>query len=129
MTSRTTGIGMNERERVLVEALEKLCDAIADTELHGDGAHDESCFVCKAHQRARAALDAIYPVDPWQPIETKPDGNALLYYPKEYRRGQLYHSDWIVVGDGRSHRKPTHYIPLPAPPAGDAKQGGTEEKS
>jgi Lar family restriction alleviation protein len=37
-------------------ALENLCDQIADTEMHGDGAHDEECSVCRAHAEARAAL-------------------------------------------------------------------------
>lgn len=44
------------RAEGLEGALTELCDQIADTELHGDGAHDDGCPICIAHQDARALL-------------------------------------------------------------------------
>ena len=40
------------------EAVDELCDQIEATELHGGGAHDEECPICKALERVRAVLDA-----------------------------------------------------------------------
>lgn len=40
----------------LVEALKNLCDEIAATEEHGDGAYDADCPICNAHEAARTAL-------------------------------------------------------------------------
>lgn len=40
----------------LREALERLCDEVAATEEHGDGAHDGSCPTCVAYALAREAL-------------------------------------------------------------------------
>lgn len=53
----------------------------------------------------------------WQPIETAPDGKVLLYYPEESGKNAL--SEWTIIGFGRAKtfRQPTHWLPLPKPPA------------
>lgn len=53
----------------------------------------------------------------WQPIETVPSGDVILYYPKQTGRNAL--SEWIRTGTPADtpRRKPTHWIPLPKPPA------------
>ena len=53
----------------------------------------------------------------WQPIETAPFCKVLLYYPEQTGRNAL--SEWIVIGLGKAEtfRKPTHWMPLPKPPA------------
>lgn len=53
----------------------------------------------------------------WEPIETAPSGNVLLYHPPEHGKNGL--SEWITIGFGKSgrFRKPTHWFPLPQPPA------------
>ena len=43
----------------LAKVLKLLCDEIAATELHGDGAHDQDCSVCRAHKRARNLLSRV----------------------------------------------------------------------
>lgn len=62
---------------------------------------------------ARAAIAAA---NEWRPIETLPKhaGDVLLYYPKQTGRNAM--SEWITVGTGHTHRKPTHWMPLPQPP-------------
>jgi hypothetical protein len=52
----------------------------------------------------------------WQPIDTAPSGNVLLYYPPEHGKNAL--SEWVTIGLGRSQRfrNPTHWMPLPKPP-------------
>lgn len=49
---------LRERGR-LAKALKELCDEIGDTEMHGDGAFDQDCSVCKAHKRARRLLKSL----------------------------------------------------------------------
>lgn len=44
------------RSKALAKALKTLCDEIADTEMHGDGAYDQICSVCRAHKHARKLL-------------------------------------------------------------------------
>ena len=50
----------------------------------------------------------------WQKIATAPADNVILYYPAE-----TGHSEWITIGFGRSakFRQPTHWLPIPKPPA------------
>ena len=57
----------------------------------------------------------------WQPIETVPSGKVLLYYPEQTGRNAL--SEWIIIGFGKAEtfRKPTHWMPLPKPPAVDSE--------
>ena len=61
----------------------------------------------------------------WQPIETAPKrGSILLWNGKEVGEG---HPAWCGDGyewAGEGHAcdpRPTHWMPLPAPPAGDEK--------
>ena len=53
----------------------------------------------------------------WQPIETAPQDKVLLYYPKQTGPNAL--NQWIIIGYGRGHcfRKPSHWMPIPQPPA------------
>ncbi len=59
----------------------------------------------------------------WQPIETAPKEKKLLFYnPPCYRQGhpkQQTHGAVIRVGyvGDWPNRKPTHWMPLPEPPA------------
>ena len=68
-------------------------------------------------ERLRKEVAKLRKSTEWQPIETAPDGNVLLYYPEETGRNAL--SEWITIGFGRSERfrKPTHWFPIPQPPA------------
>lgn len=56
----------------------------------------------------------------WQPIETAPKGEVLLYFPRVYneRRREVTHSPMIKVGWAANfpHREPTHWMPLPEAP-------------
>jgi hypothetical protein len=56
----------------------------------------------------------------WQSIETAPtDQSVLLYEPFEPIIVQGYYSDdeWSPSNGGRFFRQPTHWMPLPDPPA------------
>ena len=52
------------REAALAKALTNLCDEIGNRELHGDGAHDEDCSICRSHKRARKLLSSAPPEQP-----------------------------------------------------------------
>lgn len=56
----------------------------------------------------------------WQPIETAPKGQVLLYWPKvpNARDPALCLPAMISVGYAGStpNRPPTHWMPLPEPP-------------
>lgn len=54
----------------------------------------------------------------WQPIETAPKGELLLYFPKVEARFPLW--PMIRVGSiaNYPYRKPSHWMPLPEPPNG-----------
>ena len=71
----------------------------------------------KEIERLRKEVAKLRKATEWQPIETAPDGNVLLYYPPEQRKNGL--SEWITIGFGRSERfrKATHWFPIPKPPA------------
>ena len=73
-------------------------------------AADEIKRLKKEVAKLRAATE-------WQPIETATDGNVLLYYPKRTGRNDL--SEWITIGYaiGLGFREPTHWFPIPKPPA------------
>jgi hypothetical protein len=54
----------------------------------------------------------------WQPIETAPSGEVLLYWPRKVKgRNSVLHA-MIRVGNanGAPNRPPTHWMPLPEPP-------------
>jgi hypothetical protein len=54
----------------------------------------------------------------WQPIETAPSGEVLLYWPRKVKgRNSVLHA-MIRVGNanGTPNRPPTHWMPLPEPP-------------
>ena len=55
----------------------------------------------------------------WQPIETAPSEEVLLYFPPvEKLRKELCLRAMYKVGHAgvHPHRKPSHWMPLPAPP-------------
>ncbi len=68
-------------------------------------------------ERLRKEVAKLRKSTAWQPIETAPSGKVLLYYPEQTGRDAL--SEWIIIGLGKAEtfRKPTHWMPLPKPPA------------
>ena len=70
----------------------------------------------KEIERLRKEVAKLRESTGWQPIETAPSGNVLLYYPAENGKNAL--REWITIGLGRSarFRKPTHWLPIPNPP-------------
>ena len=55
----------------------------------------------------------------WQPIETAPKEQVILFFPAEQKAGRNSRLHWMVsVGRVSDYpfRKPTHWMPLPAPP-------------
>lgn len=56
----------------------------------------------------------------WQPIETAPKGDVLLYWPSKMTGAhqQVRMPAMMRVGSvgDTPHRQPTHWMPLPAPP-------------
>jgi len=71
----------------------------------------------KEIKRLRQEVAKLRKSGGWQPIDTAPPGAVLLYYPAENGKSAL--SEWVTIGLGRSgrFRKPTHWMPLPKPPA------------
>jgi hypothetical protein len=68
----------------------------------------------------------------WQPIETAPkDGTIVLLVIDHGKWGEkvwtgLWDDGWMVIY-GKARNAPTHWMPLPAPPAAiDAAIGRTE---
>ena len=70
----------------------------------------------KEIERLRREAAKLRKLTGWQPIDTAPDSNVLLYYPAENGKNAL--SEWITIGYGKGlrFRKPTHWMPLPKPP-------------
>lgn len=57
----------------------------------------------------------------WISVEDRlpPKGKVLLYFPAitNAEHSSNNHSEWITIDfGGFMHRKPTHWMPLPAPP-------------
>lgn len=56
----------------------------------------------------------------WQPIETAPKGNVLLYFPEvvtgAYKQSKLAARMIVDRADAFPNRMPTHWAPLPEPP-------------
>lgn len=76
---------------------------------------------CREHHgwqpEGRALVPAPDAQAGWQPIETAPSGNELvLYFPEQL--GRNAHTSMARVDFHPVHypRKPTHWMPLPAPP-------------
>ena len=63
------------------------------------------------------AVEEVQRATGWQPIETAPAEHVLLYYPAE--TGRFPCDELVAIGFGRAEflRKPTHWMPLPKPPA------------
>ena len=118
--------------------------------LRYDGGEGSECYhamkLFDARQALRAALDASPPLDPWQPIATAPkDGKPILArcQPAYVETGKHMPFDYQAVVWWRGHRfkdsqwkwrihhndsaaEPTHWMPLPAPPSVDGRQGSGE---
>jgi hypothetical protein len=55
----------------------------------------------------------------WQPIETAPKDQVILYYPAVFKPGRgMTLPEWVKVGRAEEtpFRKPSHWLPLPAAP-------------
>lgn len=66
----------------------------------------------------------------WQPIETRPQGEGvriLVYYPKIGRA--MHEQEEICFASGflspYQHRQPSHWMPIPLPPAPQESCGRT----
>lgn len=79
----------------------------------------------EARQRNAQWLEAIKPRPPaWQPIETAPkDGTLVLLF----EDGVQYIAHWAETAGGQFfndaeyQHNPTHWMPLPTPPAHDSQ--------
>lgn len=68
-------------------------------------------------ERLKKEVAKLRKATEWQPIETVPYGDVVLYYPAHTSPGNL--GEWIRVGSCKDtpFRKPTHWFPIPQPPA------------
>lgn len=76
------------------------------------------------HLEAAAALEAARE-DGWQPIETAPHvelAEVLLFNGSEVCAGGWWEGRWTTAHD-EIEPQPTHWRPLPAPPAIDQARG------
>ena len=71
----------------------------------------------KEIERLRKEVAKLRKSAEWQPIDTAPSGNVLLYYPPGHGKNAL--SEWITIGRGGCDRfrMPTHWFPIPKRPA------------
>lgn len=64
----------------------------------------------------------------WQPIETAPKSGRFLVYVPDGALHRImpahYESNFRIIGDHFAYdqRKPTHWMPLPDPPAPEAQE-------
>lgn len=66
----------------------------------------------------------------WEPIETAPDNEWVLIYPSFYKgqtcevskQSKSFSNKWLLRDDGRYRLRPTHWQPLPKPPANLTKE-------
>lgn len=73
----------------------------------------DACPYCEIDS-LRAEVEARQ----WQPIETMPQGEHILYYPPiKNSRGGYSHEAWVTIGHNIAPRRATHWMPLPAHPA------------
>lgn len=70
----------------------------------------------EAYDRIVAAALLSGGGDGWQPIETCPRGEAILYHPPETGRNAKCAMVKVDRYPTSYPRKPTHWMPLPAPP-------------
>lgn len=91
---------------------------------------DEEYWKACSHRQTRAErLEAAAEIerlrDPWLPIDTAPkvDGDELLLWEGVLAVGRWCAADGVwqaAAGDGISRAFPTHWMPKPAPPKGEA---------
>ena len=71
----------------------------------------------KEIKRLKKEVAKLRKLTEWQPIETAPKGQILLYYGPEQTQ-----DEWITMGlASGGYRKPTHWFPIPKPPAVDSE--------
>ena len=120
------------------DAIDRATDDMANY-VSGETIDWDSGMMAVAVYRAMLAAAPASPLPGggWQDISTAPkDGTVVdLFYPE---RGRLTDATWGPTGWGRhewrgSHtvrmvpsEKPTHWMPLPAAPTGDARNGKGE---
>ena len=101
---------------------------LADTDLGRIHPQADGHLVMWADYAALAAEnERLRKAGEWQPIETSPDGNALIlimHKDKEveiiYASDLCHYCNWMTG----VNTYPTHWMPLPAAPA--AKEGGSK---
>lgn len=61
----------------------------------------------------------------WQPIESAPKDTAVLAYDFGYEVAHFNTllNKWVACSDHRPIRGPTHWMPLPDPPATTSREG------
>src|SRR5574341_1933497 len=136
MTARSAAPAVSGEAAMLVAALRKAAQQIADADLVGWGnvCTDAADFIERAHPTGDAK-DAA-----WQPIETCPDNTSVLFFVHgRVEVGRMEHDALRMGGHRADHfwggswaddeHPPTHWRPLlPAAPidtaiSGEAKNG------
>ena len=81
----------------------------------------EAAEAAEEIERLRKEVAKLQKLTGWQPIETYRKGVVMLYHPEETGRNAL--SPWIRAGTPSQtpFRKPTHWFPIPKPPAVDSE--------
>lgn len=101
------------------------CSAPGDDLAKYEDAHMNFAWRAWNVRRAMAAdrIEALMAERQWRPIETMPanHGDALLYFPERTGRGRLRAMFQISVPGMYPNRPPTHWMPLPEPPALEGK--------
>jgi hypothetical protein len=94
---------------------------------------DFDCFDAATELRNIAARLTPGDEDKWQPIETAPEGEILVYMPEE--RFKIQAANWgsrvRTIGGvfDFDRTKPTHWQPLPSAPADAAVAAPPKEKT
>jgi len=81
----------------------------------------EAAEAAEEIERLRKEVAKLQKLTGWQPIETATINRpAIFYHPAETGRPL---SEWIRVGyfSDTRNRKPTHWMPLPKPPAAEGE--------
>ena len=131
------------RSGVAPTVTDEMADRAIDIWLGDGGRWREAIYADDLRRDMRAALTAALfagpvqanPPSPWQPIETAPkDGTRVLLashhgvwmgeYRETYASGFKPKNPWFTALLNHRHMarptaRPTHWMPLPAPPAGE----------
>ena len=101
------------------ETREKVARAIRDKKRElQDEISEFSCHIGPLDLLLADAAIAAYEAAQWRPIESAPkEGVVLLYSPHEIVLAEWDERGWFEARDGGMAYNPTHWRPLPPPPA------------